>query len=67
MAGKQQEINDLIDQMDNEISWIMKGKSPIRPFKTKGELKMYCRTSQPKKKEIIPDVVQFFSNKFKLR
>ena len=45
---------------------IMNNQSCIKPFKTRKELAKWCMNNQPYYKEEIPDVVNYFCNKYNI-
>lgn len=49
-------INDLMPSFD----MIMSGQSWKKPFKTKEEIKEWCKENQPYYKKAIPEVNNFF-------
>ena len=55
-------INDLEPMFD----MIMRGQSWKKPFKTKQEVKDWCKDNQPYYKKHIPDVVNYFVKKYQL-
>jgi|TARA_R110000851_G_scaffold196444_3_gene347422 hypothetical protein len=59
-------VQAFIDELSMEIGMIMKNKSFINPFKTKQELKKYCKDNQPYYKKHIPEVVNYFATKYNL-
>jgi hypothetical protein len=59
-------VQAFIDELSMEIGIIMKNKSFINPFKTKQELKKYCKDNQPYYKKHIPEVVNYFATKYNL-
>lgn len=58
---------DFIDELSDEISIIMAGDSWRKPFKTKKELVAYITDHQPYYKKSIPEVNEFFANRYKLK
>ena len=54
-------VQDFIDALKVELDIIMSGRSWKKPFKTKTELKAWCADNQPYYKEVIPEVVEYFS------
>lgn len=59
-------VKDFIDELENEINMIMNNQSWKKPFKTRKELAEYCKDNQPYYKKEIPDVVNYFYNKYNI-
>lgn len=59
-------VKDFIDVLSPQIEMIMTGKSWHRPFRTREELALWCRDSQPYYKKDVPEVVCFFAKKYGL-
>lgn len=57
-------VEDFIEALQNQLDMIMAGKSWRRPLKTRAELEAWCRDNQPYYKESIPEVVQFFVERY---
>jgi len=57
-------VGDFIEALQNQLDMIMAGKSWRRPLKTRAELEAWCRDNQPYYKESIPEVVQFFAERY---
>ena len=57
---------NFIDAMKSDIAMIMAGGSIHKPFKTKLELETYLLSNQPYYKKKIPEVIEYFSNKYGL-
>lgn len=60
-------IQDFIEALEDDISYIMADTSIIPPFKNKDELKKYCMENQPYYKRYIPEVVEYFANKYNIK
>ena len=45
---------------------IMTNQSWKKPFKTRKELADYCKDNQPYYKKEIPDVINYFCNKYNI-
>lgn len=60
-------VQDFIDELEIEISMIMNRESFIEPFKNRKELAKYCKDNQPYYKKEIPEVVEFFANKYNIK
>ena len=57
---------NFIDELEPTIKMIMENSSYIKPFKTKKELKEFCKEHQPYYKKHIPEVVEHFVQKYNL-
>lgn len=60
-------VQDFIEALEDDISYIMADTSIIPPFKNKDELKKYCMENQPYYKKYIPEVVEHFANKYNIK
>lgn len=60
-------VKDFIEALEDDISYIMVDTSIIPPFKNKDELKKYCMENQPYYKKYIPEVVEHFAAKYKIK
>lgn len=59
-------VKDFIEDLEPTLDRIMQGNSWIKPIKNKTELKNWCIENQPYYKKYIPEVANYFSNKYKL-
>ena len=59
-------VGDFIADLHPILDMIMSGNSFYSVIKTKKELKLWCIDNQPYYKKYIPEVVQYFSNAYKL-
>lgn len=59
-------VQSFIDELSMEIGMIMRNESWKNPFKSKQELKDYCKDNQPYYKKHIPEVVNYFANQYNL-
>jgi hypothetical protein len=59
-------VGSFIDSLSPEMEMIMKGQSWKESFKTREELKKYCMENQPYYKKHIPEVVDYFVNKYNI-
>lgn len=57
---------EFIDYIEPELDMIMYGKSFRKPFRTKKELSDYTTSIQPCYKKVIPEVVEYFAEKYGL-
>lgn len=60
-------VQDFIEALEDDISYIMADTSIIPPFKNKDELKKYCMDNQSYYKRYIPEVVEHFANKYNIK
>ena len=56
-------VKSFIDELEPTFNQIMNDQSWQKPFKTKDELKEWCKDNQPYYKKHIPDVVNYFLSK----
>lgn len=57
-------VGDFIDELEPLMDMIQNGNSYIKPMHTKAEIKKYTSENQPYYKKPIPDVVEYFCNKY---
>lgn len=55
---------DFINELEPSADMIMRGESWKKPFKTKEEVKVWCVDNQPYYKKEIPEVVQYFRERY---
>lgn len=60
-------VKDFVKALEDDISDIMNNLSIIPPFKNKDELKKYCMENQPYYKKYIPEIVEHFAAKYKIK
>ena len=60
-------VRDFIEELEPIVDMIMRGESWQNPFKTKEELKNWCKDNQPYYKKPITDVVNYFTQKYNLK
>lgn len=60
-------VKDFIDELEDVFDMIMNSNSYIKPFKTRKEIANYCKDNQPYYKKEIPDVVNYFCNKYNIK
>jgi hypothetical protein len=60
-------VQSFIDELEPSLEMIMSGSSWQKPFTTKQELKIWCMDNQPYYKKHIPEVVEYFSKKYKIK
>lgn len=59
-------VRDFIESLAEEINMIMTGNSFVEPFITKTEMINYIKDNQPYYKKSIPEVNEYFVNKYYL-
>ncbi|SDF52789.1 hypothetical protein SAMN04244560_00870 [Thermoanaerobacter thermohydrosulfuricus] len=60
-------IEDFIKELEPSLAAIQSGRSWYPPITTKAQLKEWCKENQPYYKKAIPEVVQYFSQKYNLK
>lgn len=60
-------VQDFIDELEPQITLIMRGESWRAPFETKAELAKYTKENQPYYKKTIPGVNSYFAKKYGLK
>lgn len=60
-------VQDFIESLKDGIEMIMTNQSWKKPFKTRQEVTDYCKDYQPYYKKEIPDVVNYFCNKYNIK
>lgn len=60
-------VKAFIDELEPLADMAMQGRSIDKPFKSKAELKEWCMDNQPYYKKYIPDVVNYFAQKYGLK
>lgn len=60
-------VQDFINELEVVVDMIMIGKSWMKPFENKKELKLWCIGNQPYYKKHIPEVVNYFSKKYNIK
>ena len=56
-------VSDFIKELEPTFNMIMNNNSWQKPFKSKEEIKTWCRDNQPYYKKHIPEVVKYFNQK----
>lgn len=59
-------VGDFVEELEPQINQIYEGNSISKPFKNREELKKWCMDNQPYYKKYIPDVVNYFANKYNI-
>ena len=54
-------VKDFIEELSPIFNMIMEGRAMQSPFKTKAEIKAFCKDNQPYYKKNIPEVVSHFA------
>jgi len=57
---------NFIDDLEPLFNQIMSGQSWQKPFKSKEELKNWCKDNQPYYKKHVPEVFNYFKSKTQL-
>lgn len=57
-------VQDFIDELEPIADMIMRGESWKKPFKTKEEVRVWCIGNQSYYKKEIPEVVQYFCERY---
>lgn len=58
-------VSDFIRELESLVEMAVKGRSHIKQITTKAELKDFLKENQPYYKKHIPDVFNYFLNKYK--
>lgn len=59
-------VGDFIDELEPMADNVMSEQSWDEPFKNYNELKCWCIDNQPYYKEYIPEVVDYFAEKYNI-
>lgn len=60
-------VGDFIDELEMQLDMIQDGRSWHKPMGTKAEIKKWCMDNQPYYKKYIPDVVNYFCNRYGIK
>ena len=60
-------VQDFIDDLAPVIEMIQTGNAIHKVMTTKDQMKVYCMSNQPYYKKYIPDVVNFFCQKYNIK
>lgn len=60
-------VQDFINELEPQIHMVMSGFSWQKPFSNKTDLKKYCMENQPYYKKYVPDVVNYFAQKYNIK
>lgn len=58
---------NFIDELEPSFKRIMQGNSIKKPFNSKEDVKEWLRDNQPYYKKNIPEVINYFIKKFKIK
>ena len=56
-------VGDFINELEPIFTMIQNGKSYVKPFKERVDIKHWCISEQPYYKKYIPEVVDYFYSK----
>lgn len=59
-------VGSFIEVLNWQVELIMNGEAIQEPFKSKKELAEWCKSNQPYYKKKIPDVNNYFAQKYNL-
>ena len=57
-------LQDFINELEPIADMIMRGESWQKPFKTKEEISKWCTDNQSYYKKEIPEVIQYFCERY---
>ena len=57
-------VQDFIEVLQPQADMIMSGQSWRKPFRSRSELKAWCKDNQPYYKHTIPEVVCYFAGRY---
>ena len=57
-------VGDFIEELDYPLENIQRGRGFVGPFRTRKELAEWCADEQPYYKKQIPEVVNYFAEKY---
>ena len=60
-------VQDFIDELEPTFNMIMNNNSWQKPFKSKEEVKTWCKDNQPYYKKYIPGVVNYFCKEYNIK
>jgi len=60
-------VQSFIDELEPQLETIQDNKSWHNPLITKETLKKWCMENQPYYKKYIPEVVEYFINKYQIK
>lgn len=59
-------VKDFINELELLVEPAITGESYFKTIQTKPELKRFCMDNQPYYKKYIPEVVNYFAEKYKI-
>lgn len=60
-------VQDFINELEDLVQIAISGQSHFKTITTKQELKEFCMDNQPYYKKHIPEVIEYFSNKYDIK
>ena len=60
-------VGDFIEALQLQADIIMMGMSLRKPFTSRAELEAWCKDNQPYYKKPIPEVVEYFIDRYGIR
>lgn len=60
-------VCDFIEAIQPQADMIMAGQSWRKPFRSLAELETWCKDNQPYYKQTIPEVVQYFADRYGIK
>lgn len=60
-------VQDFINELEDLVQRAISGQSHFKTITTKQELKEFCMDNQPYYKKHIPEVIEYFSNKYDIK
>lgn len=59
-------VQDFIEELEFSLDMIQSGKSWHKPITTRADLVGWCKNNQPYYKQQIPEVVDYFAEKYNI-
>lgn len=59
-------VGDFIEALQPQADMIMAGQSWRKLFESRAELEAWCKDNQPYYKQTVPEVVQFFADRYRI-
>ena len=60
-------VQDFIDELEQLVEMAVSGRGHFRTIENKEQLKEFCKDNQPYYKKHIPEVVNYFAQKYNLK
>jgi hypothetical protein len=60
-------VQDFIDELEQLVEMAVSGISHFKTIENKEQLKEFCKDNQPYYKKHIPEVVNYFAQKYNLK